>query len=272
MTHSNNIKNRRRCLDLIMQENIASMKYSVANAESLSELRDNISCNINVMRDQVNVFCAKQKESYQRLHASVSELRRQLEESEMESFRLRYDLEVQKSRATTDSLTKLPNRYSYNERIVIEYGRWRRYRSPLSLVVADIDLFKSINDQFGHEAGDKVLQEVGRVLLVAVRDSDFVARIGGEEFVILLPATNVKDAEKAINKLRRDIKEIFVHSKNRVTKVTLSFGVSQFENSDTAQAVFARADKALYHAKIKGRDQVCCSQSSSTRPRKRRSG
>ena len=207
---------------------------------------------------KVNRFYNDQEKSHQKLNLDLDKLKDQLQETEQESNRLREDLEAQKIRAQTDDLTKLPNRYSYSEHLTQEYNRWRRYRSALTLVVADIDHFKKINDTYGHAAGDLVLKQLAKYLQKELRESDFVARYGGEEFVILLPETTLVAATKAINKLRLSIKNLKVKSEDKNIQFAMSFGLSEFEDDDTPKDVFERADKALYRAKEKGRDQVCC--------------
>ena len=246
-------------LDVEIKEHLEVLQSDIASSSDLETLKDKVVTSFGYISDSINRFKETQNK---RVEASVAELKlvqEQLEVTEDEAIRLKENLIEQRFRAHTDPLTQLPNRYAYNERLSQEYSRWRRYRSPLSLAIGDIDLFKKINDEYGHEAGDQVLKFTSEILLNGIRESDFVARFGGEEFVLLMPETGLVDATKAINKLRQTIGgEEIPLQQGKTINTTFSFGVAEFEGSDTAQDVFKRADKALYRAKQKGRNQVCC--------------
>lgn len=153
----------------------------------------------------------------------------------------------------TDSLTKIYNRAKFNESLESEIYRAQRYGSKLSLIIVDADHFKSINDTFGHLAGDEVLKGIARILKENLRISDILARYGGEEFVILLPFTDTHTAQMIAQKLREKVRiENFPHGKT----VTCSFGVAELLSEDTEKTLFKRADQALYEAKNGGRDRV----------------
>ena len=123
-------------------------------------------------------------------------------------------------------------------------------------MVIDIDFFKRINDTFGHAAGDKVLKTVARVLQVNIRETDFISRYGGEEFVLIMPETNKDGGAQVAEKLRATIEKCPFHSNNQKVPVTISIGIAEFDGEDNAVTVFERADKALYAAKEGGRNQV----------------
>ena len=139
----------------------------------------------------------------------------------------------------------------------MEIARWQRYHTPLCLVVWDIDFFKKVNDQYGHQVGDKVLVQVGDQFLQHIRRADFVARFGGEEFVMLLPHTNKHSALKVTEKLRSLIEENALMVNGAPLTVTVSCGITQFFKGDTHESAFERADQALYRAKEQGRNQCC---------------
>jgi diguanylate cyclase len=122
--------------------------------------------------------------------------------------------------------------------------------------VLDIDFFKRVNDSYGHKAGDRVLQLVARALRERLRATDFIARFGGEEFVILLPETNVDNARSVLDSMRGHIAELPFHFRGEPVSVTFSAGLAEFDGDDDEDDVFDRADKALYLAKDSGRDQV----------------
>ena len=156
--------------------------------------------------------------------------------------------------ASTDSLTGLPNRAALGECIFdLERLSWKRADEPLSLLIGDIDHFKRINDGQGHLVGDLVLQDVASILCEHVRERDQVYRIGGEEFLVLLPACGTDDAGAVADKLRVAIREALPHG----LEVSMSFGVTSGRCRGVSfAALFAEADAALYQAKRTGRDRV----------------
>lgn len=167
----------------------------------------------------------------------------------------RIELEHELShRATHDYLTGLMNRQQFEILLDQEMNRSRRYESPLSLVMFDLDHFKRINDELGHEAGDKVLQQLARELRSWIRESDSLARWGGEEFTLMLPDCDVHDAEQTAEHLRTRIMELDFGED--IDQITVSFGVTQCREKESRRELLRRADDALYTAKQKGRNCV----------------
>ncbi|MDQ1244123.1 MAG: hypothetical protein QG565_463 [Campylobacterota bacterium] len=151
----------------------------------------------------------------------------------------------------TDPLTKIRNRHYYNEQIKKESANANRYFYPLSLVVFDIDYFKRINDEQGHDVGDKVLVEYAKLISSHLRNGDIFCRIGGEEFTLILPHTEKSGAYKIADKLR-----VMVQEHKKVVPITVSFGVVEYIKGEDLEMTFKRADKALYEAKNGGRNRV----------------
>jgi diguanylate cyclase (GGDEF)-like protein/putative nucleotidyltransferase with HDIG domain len=154
--------------------------------------------------------------------------------------------------AATDPLTGLANHRAFQDRLVQEVARARRYGQPLSLVLADLDHFKLVNDAHGHQAGDAVLAEVGRRLLASARTGDLMARVGGEEFAWLLPATDVAGAESLAERARRSVEVLPFPV---VGGLTASLGVAELGADDDGQALFRNADLALIWTKVSGRNR-----------------
>jgi diguanylate cyclase (GGDEF)-like protein len=155
--------------------------------------------------------------------------------------------------ATTDTLTGLYNRLKFDQFLVNEMLRSERYKSPLSLVLYDVDNFKRVNDTYGHQVGDRVLIQLSRLVSGLIRSTDMLARWGGEEFAILAAGSNGQMTYQAAEKVREAVGHIVFDD---VGMVTCSFGVAQYVDGDTAESFIARADDALYRAKINGRNQV----------------
>ncbi len=162
--------------------------------------------------------------------------------------------------AHTDSLTHLLNRRALTIRLVAELERVRRYNSPLTMLMIDLDHFKGINDTYGHLVGDEVLRGIGMILQRSVRSVDMVARYGGEEFVVVLPETGETGSVAFAERIRQRVEQHnFEAARSSNVRVTVSIGVSCFPSPhvDSAEDLFARADAALYRAKDRGRNQVC---------------
>jgi len=166
-------------------------------------------------------------------------------------------LAEERQRAVTDTLTGLPNREAYNQKLFDEMQRWQRYKHPLSLAVIDIDFFKKINDGYGHQTGDKVLKVVAHFVSKKLREIDFIARFGGEEFVLILPETNTDQSLILLNRIREKLASTPFKTGDEKITVTVSIGVAEFTDGDSSDDVFARADEALYKAKQSGRNQCC---------------
>lgn len=162
----------------------------------------------------------------------------------------------QKHKLLLDSLTQVFNRATFDERLDLEYKRWLRYQAPLCLAIIDIDHFKSINDRFGHLAGDKALKVIARAMSRTLRETDFIARYGGDEFVVLLPGVDASNSLTPLEKLRNVVKSIPFRFKDDRVEITISIGMTLFRNGDSAMEAFERADQALYEAKNDGRDRI----------------
>jgi diguanylate cyclase len=190
-------------------------------------------------------------------HASRTAIMRvHIGKLERETRNLNVSLHQERHRARLDPLTGIANRASFAERLADELVRWSRLRAPASLLLWDIDRFKAINDSYGHRAGDAVLRVVAKCLARVKRASDYVSRFGGEEFVTLLPDTRRSDALRLAESWRQSVQALKFRVGNARVQVTVSCGITEFIDADTADTVFDRADSALYCAKNSGRN--CC--------------
>jgi len=166
--------------------------------------------------------------------------------------------------ALTDGLTGLLNHRAFHDRIKQEFERYRRYGSYLSLIVADFDDLKTFNDTYGHPVGDEVLRKIGDILRETSRESDVLARYGGDEFVILLPQTNSKNARNMAERIRQKVEIHLFTIHDLQVKSTMSFGVSTVpENGiNSSQDLLESADRALYEAKRSGKNRIAIAGSS----------
>jgi diguanylate cyclase (GGDEF)-like protein len=158
--------------------------------------------------------------------------------------------------AYTDPLTQTNNRTSFDDLIQREMSLATRYGKSLAIIFLDIDHFKSINDQYGHECGDVTLTSVAQWIKKSLRNSDIVFRYGGEEFVVLLSETNLAGAELVAERIRRSIESHTLSYDMSTLKVTASLGATALRADDTADTFVKRADGAMYKAKNNGRNQV----------------
>ncbi|MCR8923128.1 GGDEF domain-containing protein [Dasania sp. GY-MA-18] len=172
---------------------------------------------------------------------------------------LRKDLEQAGSEAVTDSLTGVSNRRGLDERLRNAIAEAQNQHSDLSLIMIDLDHFKTINDSFGHNTGDKVLKLAASIMKKNLRSSDFLARYGGEEFTVILPNTNLKSAVKVADHLRKAIsaKQLSTGRNGQIIgRLTISAGVTQHRPQENAETLLDRGDKYMYKAKHSGRNRV----------------
>jgi len=172
--------------------------------------------------------------------------------------------------ATTDPLTGIGNRRRMTTQITLELERSRRHRHTLTLLMVDIDHFKQVNDSHGHDVGDRAIVAVARTLSLGVRSIDMASRFGGEEFVLLLPETDVALAASAAERLRVEVEALQLSDElGRPVRLTISIGVASADPdgvADTVSSLLIRADRALYRAKNEGRNRVVCASGAEAGP------
>lgn len=196
------------------------------------------------------VFIQRKKEQ-QRLTAfleqKVEERTYELEQARQEALAL----------SVTDPLTQLYNRRGFFKAVNEQFSQYLRYADSCALLLLDLDDFKSINDQYGHAVGDKVIEKTAAMLIQHSRESDITGRIGGEEFVVFLPRTDANNALTIAERIRKDIAQQIIATDNHKVTFTISIGVSALTTEDNdIESLLSRSDKALYQAKNSGRNQV----------------
>ncbi|WP_213662083.1 GGDEF domain-containing protein [Stutzerimonas stutzeri] len=243
-------------LDYELREQVDVLQSSMREATDLASLKRVVEARLDGLLHTVGEYQQQRSQHEQELGVRLQELVGRVGSLEQAAQGLRGHLEEQRQKALLDGLTGLPNRTAWNERLALEAARWERYGGELLLAVVDVDHFKRINDSYGHLAGDRVLKIIGGELRKRLRATDFIARFGGEEFVLLLPSTAPEAGLQVLEALRSGIDVCPFHFKGERVQITVSAGMSAFAAGDTPEQVFERADLALYCAKDAGRNRV----------------
>lgn len=243
-------------LEAAIQEQVQRLSSSLVESGDIESLKASVKGQVDLISTALDQF----KDSGARLADARTEeldvMAARFKELEAETDFFRDRLQEEQQKALTDALTQLPNREAYNERFKLEWERWQRYQHKVSLVVVDVDHFKRINDRYGHLSGDKVLQILGKEIRQRVRKTDFVARFGCEEFVIILPETDLQVAHEVIDKMREMVAKLPFHFRAEELQVTVSCGLVEFSVADDPEAIFSAADQAMYQAKKLGRNRI----------------
>ena len=237
-----------------MKTEIQTIEQGISNIDNFEELKTSIQSRVILLRNHVDSFLIKEDEKDKESSTIIEQLKQKVKVMEDEAEELKKQIEKERQQTLRDVLTEIPNRLSYDERLELELANYRRYKNPFVLVVWDIDLFKKVNDNYGHAAGDQVLKLVASILNKNMRETDFIARYGGEEFVSILPATEIKAAQLVTDKLREIIALSNFHFRDEAVSVTVSAGFAEVKENEDGESLFIRADKALYKAKESGRN------------------
>jgi len=213
--------------------------------QNFKQVHQKLSLIANSLEEEIKLFYNDIKEKEEEVHNLKNRI--QL---------LEKALKIERSRSNTDHLTKLPNKRAYDRKLEELESEFARYGKDYSLVLLDIDKFKLINDTYGHNAGDIILSSVAKIFLRHKRESDMVARLGGEEFAALLPFATAENAFTFANKMRQAVKNSKFMYKGKRIDVTMSGGVAQRKDAKDMKDLYKKADRLLYKAKNSGRDNI----------------
>lgn len=262
---SNNGADAQKDLSVRVESEVNSMRTLTRRAADLGQLKSLVADQVSRIQSSVSHLReheeARQEEAEKRHQKLTAQLRSVEEEAQQTMARV----EEERLRSRLDPLTRLPNRTAYLERLDQELQKRRHTDRSLSLAVCDIDHFKQVNDTYGHLAGDKALRLMASVLQDSLRNTDFVARFGGEEFVVIMPSTPCEEAARVLDKLRAAIADSPFHFKGTPVPMTISIGVTEILREDSPEDVFGRADALLYRAKKDGRNRLCADFSHNSR-------
>jgi len=246
---------KRNLLDKTVSSQMIALQKNSKNATQLEPLKKLVYSQLEDISQQIQAQRAEDEYERIKVNKELDSLTSKISSMELEAKQLSNKLKSAHYRATHDPLTALSNRLAYDERVAIEIARWQRYKTPLTLLIWDIDFFKRINDTFGHKAGDKTLILIAQLLSQHCRETDFVSRFGGEEFTMLLSDTDANAALETANNIRRVVEKTAFNSNGKKILITISCGITQFIDNESHESAFNRADTALYEAKKNGRNQ-----------------
>ncbi len=241
-------------LQILMQVGMAKISDNVNTAEDISQLKSAIATNIDLIKDGVEEFISQATTRQETVGIRNENLSQKIKQMEKETEQLQQKLTENREKLLYDALTGVQSRLAYDEKIEQEIARWERHGSSFSYVILDIDHFKDINDKYGHSAGDKALKTIAEIMLQQIRKSDFIFRIGGEEFVLLLTNTEVSKAGILVEKLRKVVNAREFHFDQDCVSLSLSAGLAETRDGDSVKSIYERADAALYRAKNSGRN------------------
>ena len=239
-----------------LREHVDGLQNSVQDAVDLNSLKHLLENRLEGLLGTMDQHQQQRIAREQEVSAHLQGLAERIASMEQQAQGYREHLEEQRQKALIDPLTDLPNRAAWGERLQYEVDQWQKNGNPLLIAMLDLDHFKRINDGYGHLAGDKVLKIIATQLRKHLRPIDFIARFGGEEFVLLMPDTPLNAGLHLIEKLRAAIQACPFHFKGEPVTITTSIGVSAFRPGDRSEHVLERADEALYRAKRRGRNCV----------------
>jgi diguanylate cyclase len=245
-----------RELDSQIREQVDGLQSSVQQAADLDSLKHVLESHLEGLLGTMDQHQQQRDQREQDVAARLQGLAERVANMEQEAQGYREHLEVQRQKALIDPLTGLPNRAAWSERLEQEVNAWHQRGNSLSLAMLDLDHFKRINDGYGHLAGDKVLKIIASVLRKRLRPGDFIARFGGEEFVLLMPNSALAEALAVGEAMRSAIEACPFHFKGEPVTITVSMGMAQFQPGERSDLALKRADEALYRAKAAGRNQV----------------
>ncbi|KNH29370.1 DeoR faimly transcriptional regulator [Pseudomonas syringae] len=253
--HADN-RSAAREMDTQIREQVDGLQSSMQEAADLDDLKHVLENHLEGLLGTMDQHQKQRDEREQEVAARLQSLAERVAHMEQEALGYREHLEEQRQKALIDPLTGLPNRAAWSERLEHEIDQWQQHGNTLLLAMLDLDHFKRINDNYGHLAGDKVLKIIASVLRKRLRGTDFIARFGGEEFVLLMPATLPMAGAKLLETLRASIEACPFHFKGERVTITISMGLTAFRPGEHSDLVIKRADQALYRAKNNGRNRI----------------
>ncbi|BCD68577.1 GGDEF domain-containing protein [Nitratiruptor sp. YY09-18] len=251
------VKKLVRIADTIEQKLVEVINTIDSHNESLQNHQEEIKNEELELQDEnIKPVLKKILDEVEMLRRENELLTYELRKYHADVVKLQGELLTARTEAEIDFLTGLVNRRRFERALLEMINDYQTRDYPFALILLDIDNFKQINDKYGHPAGDQVLKEIALILKTFLRANNIAARVGGEEFAILVPGATAKEGAAVANRLRATIENRTFNTTEEDIKVTASFGVSGVRKDDTLDTIFARVDKALYEAKNSGKNRV----------------
>jgi diguanylate cyclase len=247
----------RNTLDKSVFSQIRELQVQAIHADEVDDLKENVNVCFKSVTDKIKVNNTQEREHFLKFKDELAELVNQLIEFEVEAEQIKKELKVIHAQSLNDTLTGLANRVAFHQRLKDEFCRYTRYDMPLSMALFSIDNIKSVNTTLGHEAGDKAIALMAKLLTDNIESPDFIARFGGKEFVMLLPNTDEHVGLNTMELLRDLVAKACFNVNRKAVSLTISCGVTQVNENDTPESVFERAQTALQDAKSQGRNRCC---------------
>jgi len=245
----------------LLEEHLEDLNKNVSISKTLEEVKSAVVSKLNTIKIAIKrknmedkKFQEESSEKLQHMQTRMEFFRREMKKATLKAQQMEKEILL-------DPLTGAYNRRAYDKRVKEEVERFFRYNTVFSMILFDIDHFKNINDTYGHDVGDKCLYEIIQTVTPFLRQSDFLTRYGGEEFILILPETELEGASMVAEKIRKTVEEIsFIYKKEKVA-ITVSLGVTSIISDDSGyDSLFDRLDKAMYKAKNSGRNKVVVSE------------
>lgn len=243
-------------LNIMVRDQVGNISLAVGEACDISDLKISVQSQLETIITSMDEFVETEAQREQALEQQLQEMHEQLTLAQTESQSIRKKLQNETLRALTDTLTGIPNREAFDERFTLERERFLRYKHPASLAILDIDHFKRVNDNHGHLVGDRVLQTFAATIKKMIRSTDFLARFGGEEFILIMPETDASAAYLLLEKIRESVAQMPANKLGIQNPITVSGGLAVFQLGEKAEQLVERADQALYQAKDGGRNRI----------------
>lgn len=242
------------------QDSLFQLNQEIDDSQDLNKLKSQAQRHIEKMQQDIENQRVSDAEEQKALMELLESMQQQLHSLQRKTQSYKRRLVEQRASVYTDPLTRIPNRLAYNERVAKSLRLVKASKEPLSLAIMDIDHFKTINDQYGHAAGDRTLQAIAKHVQKSLQPNEFFARWGGEEFVLLMQNQGQDSLAERLEKIRFSLSELPFKFKQTPVKITASFGACSIKGNETPQLFFERADTALYAAKSLGRNRVVVAQ------------
>jgi len=238
-----------------VEANVDIIQSTVGDAEEINQLKSDVQDHLTEIRKSVEEYQLAETERENMSKQGYAHIIGELARTQKETLMLKEQLHESRQKMLRDPLTGLPNRMAFDERITLEINRCKRNHENICIAMWDIDHFKKVNDTYGHDAGDRVLKLLAQIINTRVRKVDMFSRIGGEEFVLLMPDTSLDNALCLNDQLRDSLANSGFHYDGAPCPITASVGIARIEEYDNSESVMRKADEALYRSKREGRNR-----------------